>query len=340
MGTELYTLGKGKLYFDKLVSGSYTGYRDLGNASEVSLAIDITKLDHYSSRGGLRVKDLSIVSEVNPTISFVLDEISAENLGLMSMATVSTETQAFALVTAETQTAHLGKKIMLDKRNVLTSITESHLEVTGAPSTAATVGQMVTGDTSGATAIVIASLAGTTYDVYNVTGTFSASETLTAEGGTAGEAGTLEATDFFTTDTSATTQTLTVTGASSGLLVAGTDYQLSTADKDYELGRIEILSTGSAVEGETLTIVYTAGYDSYTKINGLNETYIEGKVQFVSDNPVGDNYKLDIWRASMSPNGDLGFISEDWATLPMVGEILKDETSHSTEPYFRIDKID
>ena len=339
MGTELYTLGKGKLYFDRFVNGSYTGYRDLGNASEVTLSIDITKLDHYSSRGGLKTKDLSIINEINSTLNFVLDEISADNLGLMAMATVTTETQNFALVTTETQTCHLGKKIKLDNRNILTSLTESHLVLTGVPTTAATVGQTIVGDTSGATAIVVATLGGTTYDVYNVTGTFSADETLTVVGGTATEAGTLEAAAFFTTDTTATTQTLTITGASSGLLVANTDYRFVSADNDYKVGRVEILSTGSAEEGEVLTFVYTAGYDSYTKINGLNETYIEGKIQFISDNPVGDNYILDVWRVSVTPNGELGFISEEWATLSMTGEILKDETNHADEPYLSLTKL-
>ena len=340
MGTDLYTLGKGKLYFDKLVNDEYFGYRDLGNASEVNLTIDISKLDHYSSRGGLRVKDLSIVSEVNPAATMVLDEISVENLSLMSMATTTTETQDFALVTTETHKAYKGRKIDLDNRNVLRSITESHLVLTGAPTSAATVGQTVVGDTSGATAIVIAALGGTTYDVYNVTGTFQASETLTAVGGTSGEAGTLDATDFFTTDTTATSQTLTVTGATAGLLVENTDWKIVTADKDLETGRIEIMDGASIDEGEVLTFVYTAGYDTYEKVNGLNETYIEGRLQFISDNPVGNNYKLDIWRASVSPNGDIAFIGEDWATLPITAEILKDEDSHPNEPYFRITKLD
>ena len=340
MGTDNYSLGKGKLFFDKLIGSEYFGFRDIGNASEVNLTLDITKLDHYSSRGGLRVKDLSIVSEVSPAMTTVLDEISTENLGLMSMATTSTVTQPFALITTETHKAYSNRKINLDNKNILRSIILDELEVTGAPTAAGTTGDTITGDSSGATAIITAPIATTTYSIYLVSGTFTTGETLTVTGGTATQGGTLEAASFYTAGTTATTQTLTVTGGTTGLLVENTDWRIVTADKDLELGRIEFMSAATMVEGEEFTFVYTAGKVEYEKINALKETYIEGAIEFVSDNPVGNNYMLQIWRGSISPNGDLGLISDDWATLPISIEILKDETNHPDDPYYVITKLD
>ena len=58
MGAENYTLGKGILYFDRYNpdTGTYSGWRDLGNAPSFSFTVNIEKLEHFSSRGGLRVK--------------------------------------------------------------------------------------------------------------------------------------------------------------------------------------------------------------------------------------------------------------------------------------------
>lgn len=54
--------------------------RDLGNAPEFELTPTIDKLDHFSSRAGVRSKDKSVVREKNLTARIVLDEITAENL--------------------------------------------------------------------------------------------------------------------------------------------------------------------------------------------------------------------------------------------------------------------
>lgn len=54
--------------------------RDLGNAPEFELTPAIDKLDHFSSRAGVRSKDRSVVREKTLTGRMVLDEITVENL--------------------------------------------------------------------------------------------------------------------------------------------------------------------------------------------------------------------------------------------------------------------
>lgn len=65
-----------------IVSFTPTGgsIRDLGNAPEFELTPAIDKLDHFSSRAGVRSKDRSIVREKTLTARIVLDEITPENL--------------------------------------------------------------------------------------------------------------------------------------------------------------------------------------------------------------------------------------------------------------------
>ena len=118
--TDNYSLGRGVLYFNRLDpdTGLYTGERDLGNTSAFSYNVALTKLDHYSSRGGLKVKDLEIISEMTPTVTFTLDEISKENLSILTLATMTQVTVTGATVTGEDIVAHPGSRTMLAHRGI------------------------------------------------------------------------------------------------------------------------------------------------------------------------------------------------------------------------------
>ena len=77
--TSNYYIGKGIVSFKK--SGDST-YRDLGNATIFEFAPNITKLDHFSSRTGVKTKDRSVVTEKSGTINLTLEEWTIENLQL------------------------------------------------------------------------------------------------------------------------------------------------------------------------------------------------------------------------------------------------------------------
>ena len=117
MGAENYTLGKGILYFQRYQNGKYSTWRDLGNAPSFSFNVNIEKLEHFSSRGGLRVKDKEIISQLTPSCSFTLDEITAENFEILGLATIEDQSQAASTGESETVTAVVGK-VMLGKKNV------------------------------------------------------------------------------------------------------------------------------------------------------------------------------------------------------------------------------
>jgi len=336
--TDNYSLGKGIVSFNQEINGEFYGYLDLGNCPEFTFNVTIDKLDHYSSRGGLRAKDKSVISEITPAVAFTLDEINADNLALLTFADKTTVNQKVALVTGETHKAYKDRRVKLNNKGFYQSITLSDLVVASAPATAGAIGDVITGTTSKATAVVFSYTSGTkTYKVFDVTGTFSTGETLTVTGGVAGAAGTLEASNFFVAGTTPTTQTLTVTGATSGLLVKDTDYSISTAMKDDETGSIYIMPNGKVVDGEVLTFVYTAKQITYTKLNAIQQTSIEGELRFVSDNPIGNNFEMTVWKVSLSPAGDTNVIGDEFMTLGFTGEILKDSENHSLEPYYKIE---
>lgn len=57
-------------------------YRDLGNCPKATLKGNVTTKDHFSSRTGVRTKDVSRVTEKSATIDLELEEFTAENLKL------------------------------------------------------------------------------------------------------------------------------------------------------------------------------------------------------------------------------------------------------------------
>lgn len=91
--TQNYVLGKGRLYFNQFKPGTNVGMgeRYLGNSPEFSATNDTEVLDHYSSEGGLREKDESILLEISSSGSFTCDNISAENVALFFLGETVTK---------------------------------------------------------------------------------------------------------------------------------------------------------------------------------------------------------------------------------------------------------
>lgn len=91
--SDNYTLGRGRLLFNRKVNGAFTGLRDLGNATNFTLSMSTEKLDHYSNRAGIRVKDKSVLTSMAITGAFTLDEIMADNLAMTFLASITDVTQ-------------------------------------------------------------------------------------------------------------------------------------------------------------------------------------------------------------------------------------------------------
>lgn len=79
--TTLYTLGRGVLSIGEWSGTNPPGsLTDVGNCPKMEVEVTEEKLNHFSSRTGLRQKDKSVVLETGFTLNFDLDEISVLNL--------------------------------------------------------------------------------------------------------------------------------------------------------------------------------------------------------------------------------------------------------------------
>jgi hypothetical protein len=110
MASQNYTLGRGRVYFDQYASGTFntTGERYIGNTPEFALSVESEDLTHYSADEGLRVKDDSVVLEVNYAGTFITDEISSENLAFFFLGSAAAVTVTGGAADEETMDVQKG----------------------------------------------------------------------------------------------------------------------------------------------------------------------------------------------------------------------------------------
>jgi hypothetical protein len=115
-------LGKGALYFDRFDAyGNKTGELDLGNATAFSMQLAQTTKDHYTSREGIRKRDLVIAVEEKWSGKFTLEEYTKENLNLAMRGKLDPQyfTQGAGTATVPV-TAHRSRWQDLGYRNLST----------------------------------------------------------------------------------------------------------------------------------------------------------------------------------------------------------------------------
>lgn len=131
MGVESYTIGRGKLLFRP---DGYTeaGYEDLGNCPDFKITVATEKKEHISSRSGLQLKDLEIITKQTATGSFTLDEPNIENIKrfIMSDAGSTSSQSAGNDATAQDFTADLDHWIDLGKKNLTSVVVKNASETT------------------------------------------------------------------------------------------------------------------------------------------------------------------------------------------------------------------
>lgn len=73
-----YYIGKGSVYLRLLGESKFT---NAGNCPTFEFMAKVTQLDHYSSQTGVKVKDFTAVTEISGSLTMVLEELTARNVG-------------------------------------------------------------------------------------------------------------------------------------------------------------------------------------------------------------------------------------------------------------------
>lgn len=297
-------IGKGKVYLAPYGSGPA---RFIGNVNALTLtATDEKKeLPDSTTTGGGKCNSLTRITAVEATIT--LSNISPENVADATYGEVTTVTAG--TVTNETQTGYTGGLVQTDYM-INTSV---------APVVEATNG------------LAAATRANTTAYALNAYMVLATPDGFFYKCTTAGTSAASPPTMNTTTGATTTDGTAVWTCMGRVTLVVTTDYTVSAAG-------IYIESTAAFTAGQGLTIDYTkkAGSvvealvesaGSYTLIfDGLNEAQ--------SDKPV----VVTLHKLKLGPLREYGLISDDFASLEVSGEVLKDDTitGAGLSQYFKV----
>lgn len=120
LGGKNYTLGRGRVFFDRFtpaqVAAGITastqgeGERYFGNTTEFNMTSEEEVLDHFSSEGGIRVKDDSVSLQLDRTGTLTTDHIDAANLALLFLSDgATTASQSSATGSTYVVTVNQGR---------------------------------------------------------------------------------------------------------------------------------------------------------------------------------------------------------------------------------------
>lgn len=84
-----YHIGKGVVTFKETGGSTFV---DLGNAPKFIYTPTVTKKEHFSSREGIKTKDFTAITQVGAMVKVTLDEITAENLAMFALGTLTIST--------------------------------------------------------------------------------------------------------------------------------------------------------------------------------------------------------------------------------------------------------
>jgi hypothetical protein len=108
--TKNYTLGAGKLYFDRMdADGNLTGEFYIGNTTSLTGSTDETREEHFSSDEASRDKDASVVTQSDQTVGFTTDDIQPENLAMLWKGTAEILAVSAAAAEVDTLTVMRGR---------------------------------------------------------------------------------------------------------------------------------------------------------------------------------------------------------------------------------------
>jgi hypothetical protein len=100
-----YHIGKGIVSFKEVGQSTY---RDLGNAPSFVYTPAVTKLEHFSSREGVKTKDFTAITQISATVKIILDEITGENLQYFALGELGTDTDGNATLAGLKKTEFVG----------------------------------------------------------------------------------------------------------------------------------------------------------------------------------------------------------------------------------------
>jgi len=353
MMTDL-VLGKGRLYFETFLLGTRTrsgqGFAYFGNTPELATQKEYEKLEHFSSEGGLNVKDASVETSETTSGGFVTDHISPANLALWYRGQHVSLTQLAGEDIEDTwPRVKRGNYFQLGETSEQPQGARNVSDVVAVKGDAAATGTLtianavpVAGDkftvdgtdytfraiadeinevTIGATITESAANLRDTINA-NLDSTVTAASavgvtTVTAKvAGTAGNAITLA--KVFATGANGAVSGATAAGGTDAAVDAEGNFTVNAAT-----GLVRVLPAAPDIaDNDSLFFTYSQAAANLTQVLSGSQR-IEGRMLFVADNAYGEN-KDHLWPyVQLTSDGDYSLIGDEWQQIGFTFEVLK-----------------
>jgi len=339
-----YTIGGVRWFFDELIDESpingperFKGFVDMGNVVEAPATQEITEQEHFTSKSGTRRKDRTIVTEVDDTITFTLDEPDVNNVKLFFRGNdiVDVVENLAATITTEIQ--------QLDNGEI-----------------------RVLGDGFNASAIVVKDISGNTtyildtdYEVVSVIGGYKGirrkgNQVLTASTANATVAGAVSVNsdqvvvdavtlgpavvgDIFKNDTTGelmlvqaiagTTPNFTYT------VERGYASTLVVAIADDEVLVIQTVAGTAIGDNAFVSVDYTFTQRAHKEIKPTTQLERKGRALFFAVSDTGNEFIRVIPLCQIDSDGDFNYDDEDFTTLALKLTVLDNTTSQPLTPF-------
>lgn len=100
--------------------------------------------------------------------------------------------------------------------------------------------------------------------------------------------------------------------------VEGTDYEIN-----LDAGLLKVLSTGTIVDGATVSFTAAAPARAGTQIDAGTDTILQVGIKGMGKNLfTGKALEVEVWQANISPSGGMDFISSDPISLTFKGTVI------------------
>ncbi len=116
-----------------------------------------------------------------------------------------------------------------------------------------------------------------------------------------------------------------------------------TVNEDYvadlTTGRIYVMTTaegGTIANDAELHVDYSYAADTARTLAAGAALKVEGSLRFVGDPKRGQRYEMEVWHFQISPEGGIGFISDEYGNITLNFDVIGESTDHPTAPYYLI----